>query len=148
MTSVAADRRVDVPVADKFFTELTLAGAGGRLPIHVGDLVERAEMIFRGAVALETPAHALGLVMPDDLHAVDVAVAGDAADAAIHVGGVVEINVVRRLVDADPGNGLAVFQAVRTGSNFGLRALIWVWQFMQVWVVGTLEWEDFSTWAW
>jgi hypothetical protein len=59
-------------------------------------------MIFRCAMAVETPFHALGLMLIDDLHLIDRAVAGIAAHTAIHVHGVIEIREVRNAVDLDP----------------------------------------------
>ena len=41
-------------------------------------------------------------------HLVDLAVAGDAADALVHVDAVVEVHEIRQIVDADPGQGLVV----------------------------------------
>jgi len=47
--------------------------------------------------------------MVDDLHVVDLTVAGHAADAAIHVNGVVEVDVVRGFVDPNPRNRIPAF---------------------------------------
>jgi hypothetical protein len=47
--------------------------------------------------------------MVNDLHVVDLAVARDAADAAIHVNGVVEVDVVRGFVDPNPRNRIPAF---------------------------------------
>ena len=105
----ATDGRIHVPVVDKLFAYLPLGGSGRGFPIQVGDLVERSKMILGGAMALQTPAHAVRFGVIDDFHVIDLAVAGDTAHAAVHVDGVVEINVVRRLVDPDPRNRLAGF---------------------------------------
>jgi hypothetical protein len=47
--------------------------------------------------------------MVDDLHVVDLAVARHAANAAIHVNGVIEVNVVRSFVDPNPRNRIPAF---------------------------------------
>jgi hypothetical protein len=47
--------------------------------------------------------------MVDDLHVVDLAVAGDAADAAIYVNGMVEVDVVGGFVDTNPRNRIPAF---------------------------------------
>ena len=47
--------------------------------------------------------------MVDDLHVVDLAVAGYAADAAIYVNGMVEVDVVRSFVDPNPRNRISAF---------------------------------------
>jgi hypothetical protein len=47
--------------------------------------------------------------MVDDLHVVDLAVAGHAADAAIYVNGMVEVDVVRGFVDTNPRDRIPAF---------------------------------------
>jgi hypothetical protein len=47
--------------------------------------------------------------MVDDLHVVDLAVALHTADSAIHVNGVVEVDVVRGFVDTNPRNRIPAF---------------------------------------
>jgi hypothetical protein len=47
--------------------------------------------------------------MVDDLHVVDLAMARNTANAAIHVNGVVEVNVVRGFVDPNPRNRISTF---------------------------------------
>ena len=101
------------------FRSFPLGRADWRLPIQIGDLVERTEMVFRGTVTFEAPTHAVRLVVPDDLHVVHMTVAGHATDAAVHVGRVVKINVIGRLVDADPGNRLAGFPGLADGLELG-----------------------------
>ena len=60
-------------------------------------------------MTLQAPSHALGFSMIDDLHVVDLAVASHAADAAIYVNGVVEVDVVRSFVDPNPRNRIPAF---------------------------------------
>ena len=105
----AADRGIDVPLADKLLAQLPLGGAGRRFPVEIGDLIERAEMILRGTVAFQAPTHAVRFGVIDDLHVVDVAVTGDTTHAPVHVNRVVEVHVVGSLVNPDPGNRLAGF---------------------------------------
>jgi hypothetical protein len=59
-------------------------------------------MIFRRAMALEAPGHALGLVLIDHFHLVNRAMTGKAAYTAVHVHRVIEIGVVRDAVDLYP----------------------------------------------
>ena len=66
-------------------------------------------MIFGGPMAFQAPSHAVGFSMVDDLHVVDLAVALHTADAAIHVNGVVEVDVVRGFVDTNPRNRIPAF---------------------------------------
>ena len=60
-------------------------------------------------MTLQAPSHALGFSMVDDLHVVDLAVASHAADAAIYVNGMVEVDVVRGFVDTNPRNRISAF---------------------------------------
>ena len=60
-------------------------------------------------MALSAPSHAVGFSMVDDLHVVDLAVTGHAADAAIYVNGMVEVDVVRGFVDPNPRNRISAF---------------------------------------
>ncbi len=110
---------IDVPVVLELRAELPLCGGGLGFPREIEDFVRRAQLILGGAVAVEAPLHALRLALEDDRHLIHCAVARVAADAAVHVGGVVEINVVGQLVDprssgAGGPSAFAPFQAART----------------------------------
>jgi hypothetical protein len=113
----ASDGRVDFPLLFKLQADLALGGIRWRFPSHVEYFCGRTEVIFRGAVAVEAPGHALRLVLVNDLHFIYSAVAAVAAHATIHVNGVVEIGVVWNLVDADPVDWLAGFPALAHGSE-------------------------------
>jgi hypothetical protein len=82
--------------------------------VEVKDLLERTKVLLGGAVTLETPSHRVTLGMVNFLHFVDLAVAAHAGNSAIEVSRVVEVDVIRSLVDADPFDGLAV-DRVSTG---------------------------------
>jgi hypothetical protein len=41
-----------IPLFDIFFTQFSLRSPSGGLPIQIGDLIQRAKMIFGGAVTL------------------------------------------------------------------------------------------------
>jgi hypothetical protein len=75
------------------------------LPVHIGDLVARAKLLLRPAVAVETPLHGQRRELLDARHLVDTAVAGGAADSLVHVDGVIEIDEVGEVIDAHPGDG-------------------------------------------
>ena len=65
-----------------------------------------------------------GLHVRDGVHLVDLAVALHAADAAVHVDRVVEIDVIGHLVDLHPRHGLARLVAVpHHGASSGLVVL-------------------------
>ena len=66
----------------------------------------------RVAVAIETPTHAEGRHLRDDLHLVDAAVARNATDSCRHVHVMGEVSVVGKLVNANPAHrpaGLGAF---------------------------------------
>lgn len=84
--------------------KLLLRFLTGRVPVEVKNFLERTNPILGGAMAIQTPAHAVWLGVFDDIHLVDLPMAFVATHAAIHMHGVVEINIVRRLVNPHPGN--------------------------------------------
>jgi hypothetical protein len=79
-----------------------------RIVVEIKDLLKRTKVLLGGAVTLETPSHRVTLRMVNFLHFVDLTVAAHAGNPAIEVSRVVEVNVIRSLVDADPLYGLAV----------------------------------------
>ena len=68
---------------------------GGRLPIHIGDLIVRAQILLRIAMAIETPLHGQRLGLKHERHLIDLAVAGGATNTLIHVNAVIEIYEIR-----------------------------------------------------
>jgi hypothetical protein len=109
MTTAATDGWIHIPVVYEFFAQLPLGSAGWRFPVQVRNLVEGTKIILRSAMAFQAPSHALGFCMIDNLHVVDLAVASDATDPAIHVNGVIEVNIIGSLVDSNPRNRIAAF---------------------------------------
>ena len=107
MASAAADRRVDVPFLDEFCADLALTRSCWRFPIQIGDLVEGSECVFRSPVALEAPSHAVRFGVINDLHMVHMTVTGYAANPSVHMDCMVKIDVVRCLMNTDPGNRIA-----------------------------------------
>ena len=66
-----------------------------RLVVQIGDLIQRTQFLLRIAVAVEAPAHRVGLILQDYIHLMDITVAALAGNSAVYVSGVVEIYVVR-----------------------------------------------------
>lgn len=87
--------------------EVVLRTAIWRLPGEVRHLLGRPEVLLGAPVAIEAPPHAERLLMHDDRHLVDLAVATDATHPAPDVDGMVEVDVIRGLVDPHPGYGIA-----------------------------------------
>ncbi len=110
-----------------WFCSLQLGADGStasssRLPGHVGHLLERAQVRLGLAVAVEAEAHGQRLGLLDRGHLVDAPVAGDAADALVHVDGVVEVDEVGNVVDLLPDDGLAL--EVAAPQRLEQRALV------------------------
>src|SRR5580698_10270995 len=88
---------------------------------HVRHLGHRANefavalLFMNVAVAIEAPAHAERLDHAHLLHLVDAPMAFGTTDPAGHVNAVIEIDVVRKLVDPHPLHGLVRLPALPNG---------------------------------
>ena len=80
---------------------------------EIEDLLQRAEVLLGRAVAIKAPSHRVRLILIYHFHLVDVAVAALAGNPAVHVCGMIEIDIVRRLVDAHPFDRLPIVFRVR-----------------------------------
>src|SRR6478752_7170022 len=115
MTCRAVGWRSNVVLLAELFAEL-----GARLgPSHVGDLFNRPQIRLWIAMAVQAPAHAERLVLVDLFHLIDPPVTAHAADAAGHVGAVVEISVVGKVVDLHPFDRLTRLVALADGRELG-----------------------------
>jgi len=108
----AALGRIDLPVVDKLRAIRGLRSGRSGLVGEVGDLVDGTQELFGISVAIETEGHVERLLLADDDLLIDTTVALDAADAAVHVHSVVEVNVVGHLVHLHPANRLAGFHTL------------------------------------
>src|SRR6266852_7794348 len=77
------------------------------LVLHVEHLIARTKIVLRRAVTVQAPLHLQRLLLINERHLVDGAVAGVAADAFVDMNTVVEKNEVRQLVYPSPLQGLA-----------------------------------------
>src|SRR5437588_2233702 len=77
----------------------------GRDVGHVEDLIARADILFRRAVAVDAPLHRERRGLKRERHPVDAAVARRATDAFGNMNRVVEVDEVRQAVHAAPVNG-------------------------------------------
>src|SRR5205807_3123403 len=82
-----------------------------RFPIEIRDLRFGPEEILRIAMAFEAPLHAVRLGVINHWHVIHLPVTARAADAAVHVRGVIVINVIGRAMQLDPLDWLAAFPA-------------------------------------
>src|SRR4029453_8142485 len=89
----------------------------GRGPLHVGDLRGGASVGTGVAVAVKAPAHAERHHLGDNLHLVDPAVTGDAADSCGHVRVMGEVGEVGKLVHANPAHRPSAHGAIPNRSE-------------------------------
>lgn len=113
MASGTAGARVYLILLGQLFAEreATSGILDRRLPSHVRDFVNRAEVRCRIAMAVETPRHRHGLRFFDGGHRVNSTVAGGATDALAHVNRVVKVDEVRSIVDLFPDDRLVLDEA-------------------------------------
>jgi len=83
-----------------------------RFPIEVKDLVLGSQIIFGVAMAFQTPSHAVWLSHIHYRHVIDRTVTTETTDAAVHVRGVIVINVIDRAVDPHPVDRVAAVPAL------------------------------------
>jgi hypothetical protein len=80
-------------------------------------------------MTFQAPTHAVRFRVVNDLHMVHMTVAGYAANSPVYMNGVIEINVVRGLVNADPRNRVAGLPRLPNGGKlwtegFNLRMAV------------------------
>src|SRR6185436_16126813 len=100
MAGGAARPRLDV-VLGRLRPPGFLGIALGR-PLHVRDFLDGADVRLGTAVAFQAPAHGQRRGLLDGGLLIDAPVAGDAADALVHVDRVIEVDELGQLVDPVP----------------------------------------------
>ncbi len=80
--------------------------------MEIENFLKRTEVILRSPVTFEAPAHGLGLGLINHFHLIYIAVAALAGNPAVHMSGVIEIDVVGSLVNAHPLDGLAIIARI------------------------------------
>ena len=75
---------------------------GGRSPIHIKDLILRPQVRFRIAVAIQAPLHVQRRSLENQRHLIDGAVTGGTSNTLINVNTVIEVDVIRKIVNAVP----------------------------------------------
>lgn len=123
MATLAGLRRVNVPLFLKFKTDLLLRHSVARLPIQVKNLVDRTQVIFGMAMALQAPAHRERFLLVNSIHVVHLTVAAHAAYTAIDVHRMVEICKIRDLVDLQPADRLPALPALLHGGQLRVIGL-------------------------
>src|SRR6185312_356268 len=86
----------------------------GLIP-HFGDHLTGPYVFFRIAVTVQTPAHLQGFLLIHERHGVHTAVAGFATYALLDVDRVIEVDVVGKVIDLLPLDGLVRRIAVADG---------------------------------
>ena len=119
-----------------------------RFPLHVEDVLARADELLRRPVAFQAPLHVEGVYLPHQGHLIHLAVTGYASDALPDVDAVIEIGEIRKVVHSRPLQRLPGPEVSLTGSNIGLSVQIWEWQLIQVSIGGISANAAVSTLAW
>src|SRR5262245_61182090 len=105
--SSVADRAIrellglDVVFLDELTPQRRLVA--GRHPVHQEDRFPGTHVPFGMAMTVQAPFHGHGLLLPDQRHLVDPAVAGDAGHALLDMDPVMEVDEVGDVVDPAPG---------------------------------------------
>ena len=107
MTYRAVRSRINVVLFTQLSTDLFASLTFFRLPVELGNKLYRSKIRIRVVMALKTPSHRQLFGLIDFFHRIDSTVATHTAHTTIHVGGVIEVNVVRQSVNLDPWNRFA-----------------------------------------
>src|SRR5947207_4318681 len=82
-----------------------------RFPIEIENLIIRPQIILGVPMAIQAPRHAVWLGDINHRHVIDCSVATETTDPAIHVRGVIVINVINRTIEPYPFDRLAALPA-------------------------------------
>jgi hypothetical protein len=107
-----ATAEVDVISRDQLFA---LVWIGLWLPGRIVNLVLRTNVFLGRAMTIETPFHVEGLGFSRKRHLIDTTVAGRTTDAFCDVNAVIEIDVIRQIMDAVPLQRAVSGQAFTNG---------------------------------
>ena len=100
MTRRTARELLNLILRDEPLAEIDLIGRRHVVDAEYG--LARTHVTLGVAMAVEAPLHLQRLFLPHQRHAIDLAVAGRAADAFVHVNAVVEVDEVGQVVHARP----------------------------------------------
>ncbi len=118
-----ADRAVgpdlDIVLLDQFCSECHLVGRG--LIRHAKNLIPRANICRGVTMAIQTKAHLQGLGFGRQGHLVNLPVTRYASNPFSNMDAVIEINKIGERVDAIPGDGGTISEAIANGGEY--RAL-------------------------
>ena len=89
-------------------------------PIEIENLIVRSQIILRMPMTTQAPCHAMGFGDVHRRHVIDRPVATETADAAVHVRGVVVINVIDRAIEPHPLDWLTAFPTVLHRLKLGI----------------------------
>ena len=83
-----------------------------RRPGHIENFVLRTHKFFRVAMTTQTPFHLQRRSLVSNRHLIDATVARRTTDAFVHMNAVIEICVVRKVVNSDPLDWFAGAEAL------------------------------------
>jgi len=124
---------VDVPPPLTFGEPLR--GIPVPAPFQLGNEIRVTKVRVGVAMTREAPTHAEWFHLPDAVHRVDTAVAVDTSHAAAHMRGVIEVRVVRKIMNSHPLHREA--GAVTLPQRFEQLAL---WMNLRVTIHACLGW--------
>lgn len=80
-------------------------------PIELGDKLLGPDVFCRIAMAFQAPCHRQLLVLVNDLHLIDTPMARNTTDPRIQVGGMVEVNEFREVMNSNPADAASCLPA-------------------------------------
>ena len=93
-----------------------------RIILQIENFLQRANLVLRSAMALQTEAHRVIFRVENNFHLVNLTVATYARNTAVHVSGVAEFHVVRSFVNFHPLNRLTIIKRM----CFVHRTMQWI----------------------
>lgn len=80
--------------------------------LHHEDEFARSDVLFRIAMAVQTPLHLESAVLPRKRHIIDAPVTSDAADSFFNVNAVIEIGEIGKVMDSVPFDRFAASETL------------------------------------
>ncbi len=97
---LAEPLRTDLVILDELPALSKLVG--GRLPLHVEDLLPGPNLFFRCLMAIQAPAHVERMSLPYKGHLINGTVAGRTADTLLNMNAVIKKDEIGQLIDSFP----------------------------------------------
>ena len=112
MTTRATLWRVHFPVMYKARKLCLTLLVSRTLPSEIVDFFWRTNILLGVAVTIQAKAHTQRLCMMNNFHLINASMTFHTANTSINVNSMVEVNIIRCLMDTHPRNGLSGFIAL------------------------------------